>query len=152
MIVQRLILIQSDIDDDTAENLASFQQEALRHGARDCVLIPIHMKKNRPGIRVEVLCTPEHRLFFQDLLIAQTTTIGFRVIEVERHSLERRELTVDLEGCPVRCKAVYDQGKLMRIKPEHDDCLSVANALDYSLAEVKARAHAAALSELKPQN
>jgi uncharacterized protein (DUF111 family) len=140
MHVENLILLQSDVDDETPENLAEFQRLAIKDGANDCVLTPIVMKKGRPGVRVEILTRKENLLYFQELLIRETTTIGFRVLEVERYSLERREVKVEIEGCGIRCKAVYYEGQLLRFKPEHDDCSEAARALDVSLSSIKARA------------
>ncbi|MDX1973681.1 MAG: nickel insertion protein [Candidatus Sumerlaeia bacterium] len=140
MHMERMIVLQSDVDDETPENLAEFQRLALKQGANDCVLTPLVMKKGRPGVRVEILTRKESLPFFQELLIRQTTTIGFRVLEVERYSLERREVRVEMEGCGIRCKAVYYEGQLLRFKPEHEDCLEAARALDVPLCSIKERA------------
>ncbi|MGF1571757.1 MAG: nickel insertion protein [Sumerlaeia bacterium] len=149
MISEQLIVIQCDIDDDTAENLACFQQNALKSGARDCALLPVYMKKNRLGTRIEVLCKPEEAEFFQTMLLTQTTTIGFRVLQVERLSLPRNEVLVELQGCEIRCKAVYLQEQFLRLKPEHDDCLAAATALNQPVAAIKALAIESAMRKLK---
>ena len=47
------------MDDMSPQLYGFFVDQALAAGALDVTCTPIQMKKNRPGILVSVLCTPE---------------------------------------------------------------------------------------------
>jgi len=152
MISEKLCIIQSDIDDDTAENLAAFMELALAQGANDCVLISVLMKKNRLGTRVEILCKPEEVEFFGELLLQETMSVGYRKIDVVRNCFERKFITISLEGVEIRVKVVMDKEKIVRWKPEHDDCQKASTVLGISLREAKTRAFEIARSKLFDQS
>lgn len=152
MISEKLCLIQSDIDDDTAENLAAFMELALTNGANDCVLIPVVMKKNRPGTRVEILCKPEEVEYFGELLLQETMSVGYRKIDVIRNCFERKFISINLEGVEIKVKVVMDKEKVVRWKPEHDDCQKASTVLGISLRETKNRAYEIAQNKLFDQS
>jgi uncharacterized protein (DUF111 family) len=55
-----LVLIQSDLDDESPEVLAAVAERLLAMGARDVVRVPVVMKKGRLGTRIEVLAEEAH--------------------------------------------------------------------------------------------
>ena len=139
-----LLLVATDIDDETPQVLAAVQERALAEGALDCVLVPLHMKKGRTGIRIEILCQPSDRSRFVLFLLQETTTLGVRVTEVDRYSLPRHFGTVEVMGAKVRVKIASVGGVIIRSAPEFDDCRSLAERNAIPVREVLARARRAA--------
>lgn len=133
---ERLLMLASDIDDESPQVLAAVLARALESGALDAVAIPVQMKKGRPGTRVEILCRPADREALVTLLLLETSTLGVRVAEVERHALDRRMETVSVHGHPVRLKVAVWGGKVLRATPEFEDCRTAAQALGLPVRDV----------------
>ena len=79
-----------------------FLEKALAAGALDVFSAPVQMKKNRPGILVTLLCKPEDALRFEDMLFAETTTLGVRGYTAERRVLRP---PLGIRAHPVRRRA-----------------------------------------------
>ncbi|HKQ54162.1 MAG TPA: nickel pincer cofactor biosynthesis protein LarC, partial [Pyrinomonadaceae bacterium] len=89
---ERLVVVETNIDDMSPQVYGHLMEEALRLGALDCYLAPVQMKKNRPGTLVSILCRPAERDVLCHLLLAETTTLGVRFYEVTRRALARESL------------------------------------------------------------
>jgi uncharacterized protein (DUF111 family) len=84
------------------------------------------MKKNRPGVRIEVLCGMDKRDTLVNLLLRETTTFGVKIREVERVCLDRRFDTVQTPYGPVRVKVGLLDGEMIKAAPEYEDCHRLA--------------------------
>ena len=135
-----MVLLQADIDDMPGEALAAAADALRKDGARDVVLVPVLMKKGRPGTRLEVLCLTEDADRLAARVLRETTTIGLRRVAVERHALARREDSIDVRGHAVRVKLALWEGEVLRAKPEADDLLAAARATGAPLATLRAEA------------
>jgi uncharacterized protein (DUF111 family) len=67
-----------------------------------------------------------------------------RAAPVARHTLERREHAVDVDGQPVRVKVGYLGGAVVNVMPEWEDIAAAARALDRPAKSVLLDAHTAA--------
>lgn len=137
-----LALLAADVDDMTGEQLAGVAELLRDHGALDVVLTSTVMKKGRPGVRIELLASPEAASALEDLLLIHASTIGVRRTLVSRRALERRSITVDVLGHPVSVKVVELPDGGRRVKPEFDDITRVARATGRTAAEVAGLASA----------
>jgi uncharacterized protein (DUF111 family) len=125
---EQLIQLACDIDDMTPEYLAAVADRVLSDGALDVVLVPVIMKKGRPGVRLEVLCSPKSAASLEAMILSETSTIGVRRTEVSRIALPRRISAVAVFGESVNVKFVTLPDGTMRAKPEFDDVMRVALA------------------------
>lgn len=132
------VVLETNTDDVTPEVLGYLIDAALDLGADDAWIMPITMKKNRPGHQVRVLCSPEVIPAVRELLVRQTATLGWREMAVDKHELHRSQTTVDLDGHTISIK-VGPFGA----KPEHDDVIATAEATGRSARDVAADALAA---------
>lgn len=132
-----LWLIQADIDDMPAEYAAAAQQALLQAGAADAVLLPLTMKKGRPGLRLEVLADTPLLDAVERTLFRTTTTIGVRRWPVQRTVLDREVVQREWRGQPVRFKRVLLPDGSTREKPEYDDVVRAAEALGLTPYEVR---------------
>ena len=65
--------LSCNLDDMTGEELGFAMEVLLSAGALDVYTLPIGMKKNRPGVMLNVLCRPEKREELVRLLFLHTT-------------------------------------------------------------------------------
>ncbi|QJY46113.1 nickel pincer cofactor biosynthesis protein LarC [Pseudonocardia broussonetiae] len=133
--VMPMTLLETTVDDVPGEVLGHVLDRALAAGAADAWITPVTMKKSRPGHTVHLLVAPERAAACETLLLRETGSLGVRRRTVDRRALPRRTSTVDVGGHAVRVK----HGP-WGAKPEHDDLVAAAAALDLPLREVAARA------------
>jgi hypothetical protein len=129
-------VIEANLDDMSPQLYGYFVEQALAAGALDVTCSAIQMKKNRPGLLVTVLSTPEASDALAQLLFEQTTTIGLRIHEARRKVLERELVSVETRFGAVRVKVAKRDGKVMNVAPEYEDCQRIAREKDVPLKEV----------------
>lgn len=129
------LLIETTLDDVTPEILGHLIERALDAGADDAWLVPVVMKKSRPGHQLRILCAPALRERLIDLVAVETGTLGVRTYGVEKRVFPRSFDEVLLDGRVVRVK-VGPHGA----KPEAADVIRVADATGRSARSVSAEA------------
>lgn len=134
---ESLWLLQADIDDLSPEYVAGAQASLLDAGALDAVLIPIAMKKGRPGTRIEVLAPADRLADLEQVVFRATSTIGVRRWPVERTVLERDVEETEWRGQRIRWKRVRLPDGSSRAKPEYEDIAAAARALGLTPHEVR---------------
>jgi pyridinium-3,5-bisthiocarboxylic acid mononucleotide nickel chelatase len=133
-----LWLIQADVDDLSPEYFAGAQTALLEAGALDAVLLPVGMKKGRPGTRLEVLAPAGRLADLEQIVFRSTTTIGVRRWPVERTMLEREIEETQWRGQRIRWKRVRLPDGTSRAKPEYEDIAAAARVLGLTPHEVRA--------------
>jgi uncharacterized protein (TIGR00299 family) protein len=137
-------LLETTVDDATAEVLAYAADRLRSAGALDVWFTPALMKKGRPGHVLHVLARSVDRSLVTETLMRETTTFGVRVLAVDRVVLDERRETVEAAGGPVGVRLGYLDGRLVTVSPEFEDCRAVAEQTGRPLKEVFAAAQAAA--------
>jgi len=132
---QQLVLIETNLDDVTAETSAYTLSRLLEAGALDAWVAPVVGKKGRLAQVLSVLAEPALAPSLSSLVVAETGALGVRQQLVERWALPRQTLEVSVDGEPVRVKAGPH-----RLKAEHDDCARAAARLGLPVREVARRA------------
>jgi len=130
-----ITLLETNIDDSTGEILGYTMDRLLEAGALDVYYTPIFMKKNRPAYILSVMCNRHDAESLSNIILKETSTIGIRVSEIQRITLDRNIRTVNTELGEVRVKSVV-VGGLERIQPEYDDCVKLARENNLALNEV----------------
>jgi len=143
-------VIEANLDDMSPQLFGFFIDQALAAGALDVTCTPIQMKKDRPGILVSVLCTPEKSDALAQMLFEQTTTIGVRIYEARRKVLDREFVSVQTPYGAVKVKVARREGKVLNIAPEYEDCQRVATEKKVPLKQVMMAAQAACLGTQAP--
>jgi uncharacterized protein (TIGR00299 family) protein len=135
-ITNQVVEIDTNIDDMTGEQLGYIMELLLEAGALDVYFTPISMKKNRPGVKLSILCTSEKQQELTQLLLSQTSTFGIRYKKMDRDILDREFIEVQLLNDVVRCKVGMLDGKPIKIEPEYEDCKRIAKKNSLPIAEV----------------
>ena len=141
---ERLVVVETNLDDMTGEIAGFAMERLLAAGARDVWVVPAHMKKNRPAIILSVLCDHEKLPTVLQILLRETTTLGVRVQEVERLCLPREIWEVTTPYGEVKVKIARLGDEIVNIAPEYEDCRRLALEQRVPLKEVMAAAIAAA--------
>lgn len=129
--------LETQIDDLSPQTIAYTTEKLLHHGALDVFTTAIGMKKSRLGTLISVICKPEERDRFEQILFEETTTIGIRRSLQERSVLSRRFETIQIQGQPVKLKVAERNGKVYNIQPEYEDCAAIARHTNQSLKEIQ---------------
>jgi uncharacterized protein (TIGR00299 family) protein len=137
---ERLVLMETNLDDVAPHVLGHVMDELLAAGALDCYFTPVQMKKNRPGVMVSVLCTRDRQSELQQILFAETTTLGIRVKEIDRIALRREIVAVNTKYGPIDVKVatLTDGGE--KVSPEYEQCRAAAQQHRVPLREVESEA------------
>ncbi len=131
-------IIECNIDDMNPEWYNPLIEKLLKAGASDVFLAQIIMKKGRPGIKVSVLTHNEKIEEVKKILFTYSTTLGLRLMPVEKISLERQFEKINTPLGEVTMKYGYYKGEMITAKPEFDDCNNIALRENIPLKEVYA--------------
>ena len=129
-------LLQCNIDDMTPEMLGVVMNLLLEKGAQDVHFTSILMKKNRPAVSVSVLCAAADEDRFKTLLFEHTSTLGIKSYPLEKTVLETAFEQLETPLGPVAMKQALMNGKVIRSKPELEDCKALAERHGISIGEV----------------
>ena len=138
---ETVIALACNLDDMTAEDIGFAMERLLDGGALDVYTETIFMKKNRPGVKLTVLCREAQREKMVKLLFLHTSTLGVREQEMTRYALSRRMETVQTPYGPVRKKTAEGCG-VRKEKYEYDDLAAIARESGLCMAEVRRIAEA----------
>ena len=133
-----IIVINSNIDDSSGEDLGYVLEKLMDAGALDVSYSPIFMKKNRPAYRLEVICRAETREKLSEIIFDETTTIGVRYYPVQREELTRVRTLVDTELGQIEAKQVSTTSGHTYTYPEYESMKSIASELGVSMKSVRA--------------
>jgi uncharacterized protein (TIGR00299 family) protein len=132
---ERVLVLETHIDDMNPELYEPLMAGLFAAGALDVALTPIQMKKNRPGVRLTVVAPPPAREGLLARLFADSTTLGVRLMEVERVAARRWQETVETPYGPLLVK-VMEYGGRRRVLPEYEACRRLAEQHGLPLIEV----------------
>jgi uncharacterized protein (TIGR00299 family) protein len=136
--IEEVLVLETNIDDMNPEFYGYLMEGLLADGALDVAWTPIQMKKNRPGIRVEVIAPSDLKERLMRRLLKETTAIGVRYTTALRRTLKRAPLSVETPWGKLAAKQVQGIDGAMRIVPEYEACRRVAKTHGLSLREVYA--------------
>jgi pyridinium-3,5-bisthiocarboxylic acid mononucleotide nickel chelatase len=143
--IERVVVLQSEIDDMSPQLFGLVMERLYAAGALDVFFASVQMKKNRPGTLLTVLARPEQREELSAIVFRETTTIGVRYHEVLRERLDREMVEVDTPLGLVRFKVARLGTTIVNAAPEFEDCLRIASERHVPLKDVQAAANKAYL-------
>lgn len=135
--LSKLLLIETNVDDITGQTLGYLMEKAFEAGALDCWFTPIQMKKNRPATQISILCRVEARSAMIELLYLETSTLGARVIEVERDCLPRVTKKIGTRFGEITVKVAKYQDRVVSAKPEYGELRRAAAEFGLPLLKVE---------------
>jgi len=145
---ESVTVLETNLDDVSPEVLGGLQETLADAGALDVAVVPMTMKKSRPGHLVKVVCKPADADRVARALAVETGTLGIREHGAgHRWVADRRveSVTVEVEGesHQINVKVATDgAGTVYDVSAEYDDALAVARETDTSLRDVQRLAEA----------
>ena len=140
------ILLETNVDDLDPRIWPTVLGALIRAGAADAWLVPIAMKKGRPGQILSVLAEPSRAGALRTVMIAHTTSFGVRQTSLHKYPVPRGWVDLALDGSTVRIKIAHQGGRIVRATPEFDDIATLADQRRQPVLTVMDQAHAAAAS------
>ena len=130
-----LVSIETNIDNMNPEIFPFVIEQLISNGAHDAYMIPVVMKKGRPGILLSALVNRGKIDSVLKVFFAETTTLGVRIQSIERRKLQRSSKVVKTSFGEMRVKVIGVDGA-ERLSPEFEECKRVALEKNIPLLEV----------------
>ncbi len=132
---EEIVVIETTIDDMNPEVYPVVMEKLLSQGARDAYLVPVVMKKGRPGVVLSVTVDKSKLDGAARTIFAETTTLGVRFHPASRIILKREERLIDSAFGTVKVKAVVHDGR-EKLVPEFEECKRISQSSGLPLLEV----------------
>lgn len=129
-------VLETNLDDMPGEQIAYCTERLWGAGVLDVYTTAIQMKKNRPAVKLTVLCAADRIEAAEAILLRETTTLGIRRWQAERTVLDRTPHTVTTPLGPVAGKVGRLHDGTVRFAPEYEACRKVAQEKNVPLREV----------------
>ncbi len=131
----KVLVLETHLDDMNPEWYEPLAAGLFAAGALDVALAPLQMKKGRPGVRLTVVAPLAAREGLLARLFGDSTTLGVRIMEVDRVTAQRWPETIDTPYGPLTVK-VMEYGGRRRLLPEYEACRRLAAEHGLPLIEV----------------
>lgn len=128
----RVVQIETNVDDVTGEVLGHLIERLMQAGALDVTILPAIMKKGRAGSVIRAIASQEETEKLARIIMRETGSLGVRVFpSVHRFLAGREEITVDVEFAgqtfSASVKVSRLEGEIIGVKPEYEDCKRIAD-------------------------
>ena len=134
--VETIVVLETNVDDTNPEWLGHLMEKLFKTGALDVVFCPIQMKKNRPGVQVQVVGSPDHREPLMEVLFRESATLGIRFHYTQRQVLNRSKAEVKSPWGKMQVKKVENQDGTFFFQPEYSVCREIALKHDLPLKKI----------------
>lgn len=124
---EELITVETTVDDLDPRRWPDVLESLHGSGALDAWLTPVIMRKGRPGHVLTVLVAPAALDAIVVRIFEITSTLGVRVRGIERRSLHRDEIRVDLGTGAVAVKRGLLDGRVVTVQPEYREVRELAD-------------------------
>lgn len=120
----------------SSEIYSYLYDKLLDLGALDVYTENIYMKKNRPAIKLSVLCNESKLNDIIKYIMIETSTFGVRYNKYNREILFRKFEKFTCEYGDITLKLGFYKGELIKITPEYEECKSIAKEFNLPLIKV----------------
>jgi len=136
-------VLETNLDDISGEVIGHCIAQLWDAGALDVYTTAIHMKKNRPGEKLSILCRAETVTAMEAIVFRETGTLGIRRWPTARHVLPREIRQVTTAWGPVEGKLGRLDDGSVHFTPEYESCRRIATEHQVPLRDVYAAAQQA---------
>ena len=132
----KMVRLDCNVDDMTGEDIGFARERMMADGAREVYIVPVQMKKDRPGMEINVICSAEDADRLAQSMLINTSTFGVRRTELTGYALEREARVLETEFCPVRVKIGWGYG-VKKFKLEYEDVAKYAKLACMPIAQAR---------------
>lgn len=138
---QTIDVIETNIDHLSGETVGYLFEKLMKEGARDVAIIPVLMKKNRPGQLLKVISKKDTTNKLLDVIFKETGTLGIRISEQTHRGIASRKiisLNVNVQDKEeeITFKIGFIGDEIISSRPEYEDIKKIASKRDIPLNEV----------------
>ena len=131
-----VVVLETNVDDSSPEWLGFLMERLFGAGALDVVFFPVQMKKNRPGVQIQVMAPPDQKDRLMGIMMEESATLGIRFRYSQRRVLSRASEEVDSPWGRIRVKTVVQREGVRLLMPEYEVCREIALKHHIPLREV----------------
>ena len=131
-----IVEIEANIDNMTGEMLGYVMEKLISENPLDVSFTPIQMKKNRPAIKLTLLCNPWDLEKFALLIIKETTSLGVRYSNKKRLISKRQIEEIEIGNKNIRAKISTFNG-VVKKSFEYEDLAEQAREQDKPIFEIE---------------
>jgi uncharacterized protein (TIGR00299 family) protein len=131
-----VVVLNANLDDTNPEWLGFIMEKLFKTGALDVAFFPIQMKKNRPGIQIEVIGRPRQKDDLMDIIFRESSTLGVRFRYSERRVLERSQIKIKSPWGELKVKKIVKPDGTSCLQPEYDSCREIAEGKNIPLRDI----------------
>ena len=133
---EEAVMLECNLDDMNPERYTHVMDLLFEAEAADVFIIPIVMKKSRPGHMLSVLCNSDSVDKMKEILFTETSSIGLREHTLKKSMLRREMVVVSTKYGEIEVKRSYFNGKVVNEKPEFEQCRKLAREHGVTLEEI----------------
>lgn len=132
----QVMLIETNLDDVTGEQLADGIAGLIERGAKDAWSEPIMMKKGRPAYKLCLLADPAQRQILVKYLFAKTPAIGVRYQLLKREIMQRKVKLIKTSYGKLHVKQLM-YGEITKLSLEHQELAKLATLNQRPLVDLR---------------
>ena len=134
----KIEVIETNIDHLSGEELGFLFDKLISEGASDVIIVPVIMKKNRPGHLLKVISRESKTDHLLNIIFKETGSLGIRVTPMTHRGVAKREfikLPVKIDNQEFICtfKLSYIGDELLSYRPEYEDVKKISLKTNKSL-------------------
>lgn len=142
LLTNRVYVLETNLDDVSGESIGFLMDRLLDEGVRDVSVIPVMMKKSRPGQILKVIVDESDVQRISRIVIDETGSLGVRRYPVERYTVSREvvpiEVPINNSIRTVRIKiAKTRSGEIINLKPEYEDIRNISRETNKPFREIE---------------
>ena len=139
---RKISVIETNIDHMSGEELGFLFDLLLIEGASDVSMVPITMKKNRPGHLIKIISKPDLVDHLVNILFKETGTLGIRISEnTHRGVAERQFVPLDINVgnhiYTINFKIGLIGDEIISHRAEYEDLRRISVEQDIPLIEIR---------------
>jgi uncharacterized protein (TIGR00299 family) protein len=130
-------VIETNIDDMDPRLFEPLMEALIANdGVLDAFIVPVSMKKGRPGIMLKVVFKRSYLDQVSEIIFSNSTTIGIRYYDVDRITLKREFKKVSTKYGEFSVKLAMSGGKITNASSEYDEVKAAAKKLGMSVKDL----------------
>jgi len=139
-------ILETNLDNVTGEIIGHTFDKLMEAGALDVVVVPLLMKKNRPGNLLRVISRPGDSNNVAEAIIRETGTLGVRVLPYVHRNIVEREIKpvticIDNKDYQINVKIGKIGEDIINYSPEFEDAKKIADKTGVPLKDVMKKAN-----------
>lgn len=133
-----VVVLDTNLDDTSPEWMGYLMERLFKAGALDVAFFPVQMKKNRPGVQIQVMGRPDQRDNLMEIIFRESGALGVRYRYSRRKVLIRTTTEVESPWGKIMVKKALMRDNSPRFLPEYEACMEIALKNNQPLREIYA--------------